>query len=47
MAAGADDDDVIGRLGLGRAPLLGPVLVAAQGLAREAGEREFQGGTAP
>ena len=47
VAAGADDDGVVGRLGLGRAPLLRPSLMAAQRLAGEAGEREFQGATSP
>ena len=37
VAAGADDDDVIGRLRLGRTPLLRPILVAAEGLGGEAG----------
>ena len=35
VPAGPDDDHVIGRLGLGRAPLLGPVPVAGQGIAGE------------
>ena len=36
VAARADDDDVVGGLRLGVAPLLGPALVAGQGLLKEA-----------
>src|SRR5256885_11115219 len=39
MAATSDDDHVIGRLRLGRAPLLWPILMARQGVTDEAPER--------
>ena len=42
MSAGADDDDVVEALRLGRAPLLRPILVTAQRLSGEACKREFQ-----
>ena len=43
MAAGAQDDGVIGRLGIRRAPLRGPVGVPAQRLPGEREERKFHG----
>jgi hypothetical protein len=41
MAAAADDDTIVAGAGLRRAPLLFPVLVAGQRIARERQDREF------
>ena len=41
VPAGADDDDVVGRLRRGAPPLLRPALVMAQRVAREAEDREL------
>jgi hypothetical protein len=38
VAAAADDDDVVTRLGFGRAPRLFPAAMAAEGFTHEAGE---------